>query len=341
VSTRVDVRKKVRGIRTSMVCALLALGLPASAWALILDAGDGQGNMTAPPEDPGWANVGRRLGGPTVVYLGHGWVLTANHVGAGIVIFDDERYDPIKDSPAQLLNEDGSSTDLLLFRIKDPPDLHPLLIASRPPGLGEEVILIGAGYSRGNPLTFDRPGYGLQDGWEWAVPRAKRWGTNTVVSDPEFIEHGETRTLATTMIFERIDAPTGTRQEAHAAEGDSGGALFARATPFDSNAPFALAGVLFSVSHLQDQPGRSAFYGNVTHAADLSDYRGQIFALAPELDTRTDLARAGTNAGKASWYAFATPPLQPRNRWMGAGLAAACLTVLTSIVWLARRRRQR
>ena len=50
------------------------------AAAVIIDSGDGTGNTGAPPDDPGWDNVGTR-GGMTVVYVDNGWVVTAAHVG--------------------------------------------------------------------------------------------------------------------------------------------------------------------------------------------------------------------------------------------------------------------
>ena len=46
--------------------------------------GDGTGNVTAPPDDPGWDHLGTK-GGTTVVYVGNRWVLTAHHVGAWII----------------------------------------------------------------------------------------------------------------------------------------------------------------------------------------------------------------------------------------------------------------
>ena len=67
----------VRMRRTLLFALTLLLSAPADA--LILDSGDGQGNTTPPADDPGWAHVGR-VTGPSGIYLGNGWVLTANHV---------------------------------------------------------------------------------------------------------------------------------------------------------------------------------------------------------------------------------------------------------------------
>ena len=71
----------LRTARTTCVEALLLAVLAfcspfGDAQAVIIEAGDGTGNVTAPPDDPGWANLGNR-GGTTGVYLGRRWVLTA------------------------------------------------------------------------------------------------------------------------------------------------------------------------------------------------------------------------------------------------------------------------
>ena len=60
----------------------LALLLSAPAEALVFVSGDGQGNTSPPPDDPGWNHVGR-VSGLNGIYLGNGWVLTANHVPTG------------------------------------------------------------------------------------------------------------------------------------------------------------------------------------------------------------------------------------------------------------------
>ena len=89
-----------------MLALVLALGscLTWPARAVIIDSGDGTGNTSAPADDPGWAHVGNR-GGLTAIYLGNGWVLTANHVGIGDVTFDGILYPAVADSYIRLENE--------------------------------------------------------------------------------------------------------------------------------------------------------------------------------------------------------------------------------------------
>ncbi len=207
------------GARLSAALALaLAFGLPTCpAAAVIIDSGDGTGNIEAPNPDPGWAHVGRRLGGPSLVYLGNGWVITARHVGAGVVLIGGERYDPVAESILKLDHPDGMASDLMLFRIKGNPALPelPLLpIARRPPRLGSELIMVGFGRDRGDRLTHRPASGGLYDGWFWNKSGSKRWGTNQMGNRPIDIDQDDSRTRAIVTSFNSIDDPSGTRHEA-------------------------------------------------------------------------------------------------------------------------------
>lgn len=257
----------------------LCLGFPAPALSLILDAGDGSGNTTSPENDPGWHNVGQHLGSPSVVYLGNGWVLTAAHAGASIVTFGEQRFDPIAGSPTQLTNSDGSQADLLLFRIDGDPNLPALTIATSPARVGQAVVLVAAGSSRAKRMSLTTEGQGIVDGFRWKPDQTKRWGTNIIEEEPGMVEMSGTETMAMPIFFDRIESVSGTRQEAVAAKGDSGGAVFARSNPRDPESPWTLSGLLFSVATQADRPKETSFYGDVTWLADLSYYREQIIAL--------------------------------------------------------------
>ena len=84
----------------------LTLLLAVPAQALILDSGDGQGNTSPPVDDPGWSHVGR-IGGPGGIYLGNGWVLTANHVIVADPEFQSVIYPVVPGSVVQLQNPDS------------------------------------------------------------------------------------------------------------------------------------------------------------------------------------------------------------------------------------------
>jgi hypothetical protein len=257
----------------------LFLGLPAPALALILDAGDGSGNTAPPEDDPGWNNVGQHLGSPSVVYLGNGWILTAAHVGPSIVTFGEQRFDPIAGSPTQLTNSDGSQADLLLFRIDGDPNLPELSIATSSAKVGQEVLLVAVGSSRSKRVSISTEEQGMVDGFRWKAGQTKRWGTNIIEGEPTLVEQEDVQTMALPIVFDRIESAAGTRQEAVAAKGDSGGAVFARSDPLEPDSPWTLAGLLFSVASPSDHPSNSSFYGDVTWVADLSKYRNQILAL--------------------------------------------------------------
>ena len=269
---------------------LLVLGLPTLAPALILDSGDGLGNTTAPEPDPGWDNVGQHLGSPSVVYLGNRWILTADHVGASIVTLKGKRYNPVAGTLIRLMNPDATQADLLLFQIDEDPALPKLSIADSPPAPGEAVVLIAAGSSRGSYLSSQAEGEVLIDGFAWQEDQTKRWGSNIIEGEPNFIGQTSTKTMAIPIVFSRIESPSGTRQEATAARGDSGGALFARADPTNPDSEWVLSGILFSVGTRTGYPAQSSFYGDITWAADLSFYRNSILEHVLPEDLPAELA---------------------------------------------------
>jgi hypothetical protein len=329
----------------ALAFALVLVGSVRGADALVLDSGDGRGNTDAPPGLPEWANVGRRWGGPSVVYVGNRWVLTANHVGAGIVVFDDERYDAVAGTPRQILNPDGSPADLLIFRIDRDPGLPALRIALRPPRIGQEVFLIGTGASRGRPLTVDSPIAGLLDGFHWSPDETRRWGTNTTSGAVETVIASDSRTLAIPMVFDRIDDPGGTDHEAAAAHGDSGGALFALEDALMPERGHVLSGILFSVSSTGEQPNEASLYGNVSYAVDLSSYRDQLIAVIhpacsnerdDDLDERIDYPE-DPDCGSSNDDDEATTRAdgRPLGRWL-SGLVLALLVWRLTALWRAR-----
>jgi len=222
-------------------------------------------NTRAPASDPGWANVGTRSE-TTAIYLGNGWVITAAHVGAGDAVFGGVSYRALPASAIQL----GADTkpprpDLIVFRVEPRPKLPSLRIRPTPPGVGDAVVLVGAGRERGEPITWN----GLT-GWAWSPQGALRWGTNRVFSTGIEVGVGSVRTPAFAMRFDAGETP----YEAQAALGDSGGAVFIRRA-----GRFELAGVMIAVATYSDQPIATSFFGNLTTAADLSVFRGALTAL--------------------------------------------------------------
>ncbi len=83
-----------------LLAALIFWSPLGDAQAVIIETGDGTGNITAPPDDPGWANMATRYD-LTAVYLGRRWILTANHVGVGNVVLEGQTYLPVPGSAIQ------------------------------------------------------------------------------------------------------------------------------------------------------------------------------------------------------------------------------------------------
>jgi hypothetical protein len=255
-----------------MLRMLALLLLPAlllgsvTAQAVIIASDDGTQNTTAPPDDPGWANLGVRSG-LSAVYLGNRWVVTAAHVGIGPVTFGSVLYDAIPGTTASFETAPGQLADLIVFKLRGDPGLPVLAIASAPPPIGAAVVMIGNGRNRGVATSSN----GI-DGWLWGTGYAMRWGTNLVGSAPWNVTVGSKLSRAFWTEFTQAPASQVTAHEAQAAVGDSGGGLF-----FENGASWELGGLLFAI--FNDQPANSAFYGNLTYAVDLSFYRSAILAV--------------------------------------------------------------
>jgi len=304
------------------VAAAAVILFAGSASAVIIDNGDGTGNTTAPPVNAaGWDHVGT-VGGASGVYLGNRWVLTAFHVAAGDLTLDGVTYqrDTNVDS-VRIENPGGQGltqfTDLRLFKLADDPGLPKLEIASLGPVTDETVQLIGVGRDRAAALTpyfidtdTDPPTWSTSAspdadataaGYQWLGTRTKRWGTNTIsdpdqifdTDEPQAVNAGNGDVLS---FFTDFDDTGGVTDEAQAAAGDSGGAVFR----FNADtAEWELLGLMHAISFFEGQPGfdaagtRSAVYGNLTWAADLSAYRDSINAVVvPEPATAAVLACA-------------------------------------------------
>ena len=267
--------------------SLLLLAVPAGA--VIIDSGDGTGNTTAPPYDLGWESVGVR-GGWTAVYLRNGWVLSTFHVSVGSVTFAGIEYEAIPGSITHLDNGDGTFADLKIWGIYPHPPLPDLTIRSSLTQPIGDVILIGNGRDRGAATDTDDPTVWVpppdppnppKTGFLWLSPKTLRWGTNEVAGHAKVAGQYDVITESWYTFFDE-SWPNHTIHEAQAAEGDSGGAVFAK-----QGASWQLAGIMHSINLWPGDPEvpgsgqqlNSALYGNATVFADLSFYRDDILAL--------------------------------------------------------------
>jgi hypothetical protein len=248
-----------------LVFIALVLAAPP-AGAMILASGDGSGNTSAPADDFGFANVGDA--GQTAVYIGAGWVISANHVGVGPVVLEGVTYEALPGSKVRMRNRGARvSPDLAMFRLREVPSLPSLPIRHTPPEVGDLVFLAGHGYGRDTPVEFQGA-----PGWAWSDEAALRWGTNTVKAVGLMITVGSGNATAT---FETNFSGKGaTEHEAQVALGDSGGGAF-----IERGDTWELAGVLFAASLYPGQAKRTSIRGNLTYIADLSIYRDQILAI--------------------------------------------------------------
>ena len=255
--------------------SLICIVSPPASHALIFASPEFEPLETVPEDFPYWEHVTqRRYEGPTVLYLGAGWALTARHVGMGEIVLGGEIYLPNFGSARTLMNVNGSPADILVFQLaldSDLPDLPILPLAKQAPRAGEEVLLIGFGRERAKVIEWNDGGT-TRFGFEWTKSGRKRWGTNKIASGHEVLAQGNWTTRALTFLFDPPRSRNATTYESHAATGDSGGAAFVQ-----RDGVWMLAGMMTSISSLHATPERTSQYGDTTWAADISHYRSEIF----------------------------------------------------------------
>ncbi|MDQ6631985.1 MAG: S1 family peptidase [Verrucomicrobiota bacterium] len=263
-----------------MLCVLFFMA--STSRAVIVFGGTGTQNTTAPPDDPGWNNVGVIGGGATGVYLGNSWVLTANHVGAGSIVLAGTNYNP-SGSSVRLKNPNNTDADLLLYQILGNPLLPSVRISSNTPANGSSVTMIGFGRNRDPNITkwdnnwLESP-TGTREGYKWAPGNTMRWGQNTIIGSA-FLTNFNTFTFETKF--------SASLNNAEGSTGDSGGAAF-----FKNGLTWELAGIIDAIATFSGQPFDTSVYqlgvdGDRTYMADLAQYQGQIVATVPEPQTVT------------------------------------------------------
>jgi hypothetical protein len=298
-----------------VVLAAMLTFAAAPAQAVIIQTTSGTNNTTAPADDPGWKNVSIR-GNGTAVYLGDGWVLTANHVTGGNMTFNGQTFSEVPGTAFALTNNGVGGktayTDLKLLQINGiPTGVSPVSIAATTPATGTAVTMIGGGRDRGaftqwsvntstTPWTWTEvPSGGNAAGYKTLSTRSLRWGTNAVSGTGQWISSDGRDVLTTLTTF---DFAAGT-SEAQAVVGDSGGPMFVK-----NGGQWQLAGIMITVDAYSGQPspGLTAVFTTNTYMADLSFYRSQIMAVVPEPD-------AGTLAGVALVVAAAWAAVRQRR----------------------------
>ena len=188
-------------------------------------------NTTAPANGAPWANVVQfGANNASGVYLGNGFVLTAQHVNvvdSGIVI-NGVSYDRDTSFPALQVTEDDSATtypdvvDLKLVKILGNPTLPALPVVQKLPindaTAGDQnaaATMMGWGVGKGAVIN--------NQGWNWGddATRAQRWGSNSTLDATEIAYSGFRYEALLTSFDRSFGSNTG-----QLSLGDSGGALF-------------------------------------------------------------------------------------------------------------------
>jgi hypothetical protein len=268
-----------RRLLFSVAVGAVVILAATSASAVLIDSGDGTGNTTAPADDPGWSNIGSKSG-LGVVYLRNGWVITANHVGAGDILLDGSTYTLVAGSEVQLDDGAGTLADLLVFAITPLPTVPDLPIRTNTSIPVVDVIMAGRGRNRGAATDSDGPGVWAAPpanpspphlGYYWGSGTALRWGTNKIEGPWPF---GPTDTESHYTYFDG-PGPDYTTHESQATTGDSGGAVFAK-----EGLIWELSGIIWAIAPFTGQVANtSALEGNATLIADISFYAADINAI--------------------------------------------------------------
>ncbi len=258
----------------ALFCLAGSLAIPPASRGLVFSDETTEPTQTVPPDFPYWDHVSqRRYEGPTVIYLGAGWALTARHVGRGAITLKGRIINPDRLSRHTLLNADGTAADAMVFELKretELPDLPILPIATTPPKVGEEVLMIGFGRLRNGRIDWGDP-ENPRAAYTWTDRGEKRWGTNRVEVNKLWQQQDRFLTRSIVTRFDPTDLEGATAHEASATLGDSGGAIFAK-----HDGEWRLAALITSISNLAGRPDQTTEHGDLTYAADLSFYRDEI-----------------------------------------------------------------
>ncbi len=308
--------------------ALLAILLPIAARGSIIFGKDNDANRTDPGNGVPWQSVGRAL--PKghaldahtgcVVYLGHRFVLTAEHVQLhDAVCFDGATLCPIDPSfrPVAMKNK----VDLKVFRLRAEPGVPgvPMLPASAADDFSEArpVWHVGHGVGRVPSVALDATEV------PWAGPEtcAKRWSVNLLRGTEPHRDADGGSDYAYEALFTILGHPGGDPPGLAENEGaitglDSGSGLFQQ-----RDGVWYLIGIATDVDRIGSNTSRFGSDRPGAPAAGDKNYFVRIQTYHAELTTAMT---------RHQW---------PRWRWRH--IAALILTVVIVAPILAARRRRK
>lgn len=284
--------------------------LPAASKALILYDADSNANSynTSVPgtptiDDPSadlWNHVVqiRKPDGTSHdasgVYLGSGFILTANHVTGTRYFIQGQEYAVDSSfnggAPKQVTNSQGQGLDLKLVKILSPPALDAIqMMSSTQSALSSYSLYIGWGVGKGAPQTTDP----ADQGWTWGSEAAtanKRWGRNFTLGSNHNEVNNPNTYLETQFNRTVFASPAAYNNDVFSLTlGDSGGGLFEYV-----DSQWMLAGIGTDVSTLWssyydrnsgligDQPDSSYFVSMPAHSQDVLNAipEPSVFALS-------------------------------------------------------------
>lgn len=282
-----------------LVVSVLVLSA-VSVDAAVISGGAASAYLNAPADDPGWSRVGRVGTNGSGVYIGNGWVLTANHVSSKIyfTVDGDKTYSIMADgdNARRLRNvADTGYVDLYMFRVDVAAGdglygLDTLDVASSISNNATGVhIGTGVGqtsstetqWAEAAGIWVETTWFSNEFGYKWSTTRDTRWNYQAISNSNVDLEGmaGFETTFEDRNGFGMV------------ADNDSGSGFFVK-----NGEKWELAGIAVSVGLKAGQPERTAVYGNTSKFADLSDYRDQIVevTLIPEPATLALLGLGGT-----------------------------------------------
>lgn len=263
--------------------------------------------------DPGWANqilFGYRQPNNDIwytsngVYIGDGWVLTANHVGVpdSVQFVSGAEFQPIPNQNFQVANPIPNPTndarltspvsDLRLIRINGEPGVASLPIATQGLTQNDQVVMMGRGVIR-SPNMSSWTVNKSTNPWQWTSVGScsgsncmqgyfsngagKAWGTNRIANSDSVLgeNDGNLQTIVangTIAYVTTYDQGTGDPFEALGVGGDSGGGVY-----YKRSGQWQLAGITtakynWSGQDNVDNTNTLAVFGNANAFADLSSY---------------------------------------------------------------------
>ncbi len=248
------------------VVAFLSIGLQTSFGVIVPGGRDTNGNLdgSGTNKNPAPFTLGTytgQFGGFLATAVAPQYIITATHVGgSSTFIYADGGASP----QTYNITLAGSLNDISIYRITGPQALtHFIPIYTASNEVGQQMVVIGNGTSRGAPV-FTPPANTNLAGWQWgSSPTLRSWGTNIVDSIVNLTNELGPPFQGNFLHFS-FSNPSNP-DNAIVSPGDSGGPLFAL-DPSDNQ--WKLAGINSLVDEVSQTPSGPGF------AAALFDARG-------------------------------------------------------------------